>query len=1397
MADEEEVETPFETKTVTVEYTVWGEYHYFASFCYSFGYRATRTMGETLDLRRIWFDGELVYDANNAKVKAKTNWYFRHGTSDQVAVPGAELAYREHIYLWFANVDLGTDGRLPAVSIEIWEDGNLSVKDAIELLGVRAGFAAEDVIVSDGLAEVTLLGYILDGTATLESVLTDLGFFYDFAYTEVAGQLIVSYDYDEGEFQVEVQIPASGLAVLSENSREQKIDVIEVGADQGLPRSITASYFAADDDYQTGHQTAFRNNAATASQNDVSLSLPIVAFGTEVRGRLFDALGRVWHEKNSHSLRLMPAYARVNPGTTIGWESYGNQYTGVVTKIVLNGDWSSSVVVLERDAEYVGTVVDTQGPATPVDAVTGNAVRVVIMDVPDWDEDQTEDDYLNYRVAIGSAGLAEDWLGAQLDIAKASDLGNFQTALILGPTEQIGIADLVSIGAELRLDPRNFDLTRFETPGLLIVGRAGSWEFIEYTTVAMDDATVVLTGLTRGLFGTDDFSSKRAAGDTVVFAEDTVTLRYTVEQFRDYIEFSYRAVAAFQNFDDVEVSLYRPQGNSRKPYSPNGAGARREVNGDITITWERHDRFDGEPDDVYSVDIFAEDWSRLIRRITNIDGPQVTYNVAAQTIDGTETMFAEALPCTIFQINASHVGRGFAGGGYLVLGDAGILEGRVGPVLGPYGNLRVWSAWRARIGPVRGPRSIVYWGSALVALDGRVGPVIGPRGTLRGAEFYGRVGPVVGPSGDLFVPEYPILRYRSSGWIIGTDPTPGDMMVDDTGLAPSITYGDVLIVHDVRYGTPSHVMTTRDAGDERFVLLGTLDKRSTSGLWEAVYSFVVDNPSDLPVISAGHTTFVNPLGWCMTQVTVWSNVDNDDPVDAFGMNFSNSNTTSHVAPSVTTTEANDALLTMVGTRMNSSTATYTGPSGQTDLGGANSVNDSAYPGEYAGGDLGHLIDAAHSIKATAGATGTKSFGYSGSFPYVSASVALKYAPAPESPALPLEYEFGAVETLDANAITLDIPPGLVGDLLYVYLFRTLNAGTATTPSGWTAKSNLAMTVCRQQVFSKVADGSEGSTVTINYNISGDTEGFVVRVRYHGGEDADTEYAGDNNNTNVDLPTITPAIDGELIIAFAGWVTGSLAAGPAGFTVEIDDGGSPETAAAVLQQDDATPTGVVQFFNNSAQRRAGYMVAIKPSFEAPGAYLFGSVGPVEGPGGQITVTNRATAVAAMSGFGCTAAATVTSPPAGHAWWRVYITANNGDGNFTVANGVEFRDSGNNIISRVGATYFADSDDGLSPAVRAWGAYVSGSYYWQSNSAGTFPRIFGIHYSGDVSPATWTLSYIRDPNRMPKTFKVQYSDDSTTGLDGTWTDCAEGFYADQTGWNSTLPPIDIRTFNVSGY
>lgn len=1360
MADEE-TETPFETKTVSVEYTVWGEYHYFASFCYSFGYRATRDMGETLTLKRIWFDGELVYNSDaGGKVKKNTSWYFRQGTSVQEPVPGAELAYREHIYLWFSNVDLGSNGSLPAVSIEVWEDGNLSVKDAVELLAVRAGYAAENIDVDDALAEVSLLGYILDGTASFESVLTDLSFFYDFAYTEDGETVTVSYDYDEGEFVVDLVIPVDGLAVLSENSQDQKYDTIEVGSDQSLPRTITASYFAADDDYNTGQQTAFRDKSTSAATSDVSLSLPIVAYGTEVRARLFDALARVWHEKNSHSLRLMPAYSRVVPGTTIQWESYGNQYSGVITKVTYNVDWSASVAVLERDAEYSATVVDTQGPSTPSDAVTGFAIRAVVIDCPDWDADQTEDDYLNYRVAIGSAGTRDEWLGAHFDITKADDLGNFQVALLLGPDEQIGIADLVSIGTTLKVAPRNMDPARWtDDDKLLIVGKPGSWELMTYTGVAEEGANIVLGGLDRGLFGTDDFMDKRAAGDYVIFANDTRTLRYSVQQFRDYIELSWRAVATFQPFDDADVSLYRPQGNSRKPYSPDAVSARRETNGDITIKWVRDDRFDGEPDDMYSVDIFTADWSRLIRRITNIEGQQVTYNVAAQTVD--DTTLIESVNVTVFQVNASHVGRGLAGGGLLVLGEAGILNGRVGPLAGPYGNLRVWQKWFGVLGFTRGPRANVDFGLTLVELDGRVGPLRGPRGSLRGDEYYGRVGPLAGPSGELFTPEYPILRYRSSGFKVGTAISPGDMMEDDPGLADAISYGDVLIVHDVRYGTPSHIMGMRDGADERWILLGELDKRSTSGLWQAVWAFVIDNPSALPTISAADTTFTNPLTWCMTQVTVWSNVDNEDPVDAFGMNFSNTNSTSHPAPSITTTEDNDALLTLVGTRMNSSPATYTGPSGQTDLGGANSVNDSAYPGEYAGGDLGALIDAAYSIKETAGATGTKSFGYSGSFPYVSASVALKYAPQPDSPSLPIEYVYGDVTEIDSTALSLAIPDGRVGDLLYAYLFRSGNTGTASTPAGWTLRSNVNVTVDRQQVFSTVADGSEGSTLNISYNNSGDTKGFIVRVSNHSGEDANTEYVGDNNSFTVAIPPISPDLDHELILAFAGWGTGEPTFGPSGFILEVDDGGTPGVASAAQLQGDKASTGTVNFIADSAQHRAGWMVAIKPSFEPPGAYLFGRVGPLAGPHGGIAEYWAANATVAMGGFGATANVTVTSGPSPHRYWRVYMTAPQAGQTVVGFKNWELRlTSGGADQTAPGGAVSASSFTSGFPASNLVDADTES--IWASASGGSPWWIKYDFGAGNEKAITACFLVAYASNRGPSAFTIDYSDD-----DSSWT------------------------------
>src|SRR5690606_28364467 len=100
-------------------------------------------------------------------------------------------------------------------------------------------------------------------------------------------------------------------------------------------------------------------------------------------------------------------------------------------------------------------------------------------------------------------------------------------------------------------------------------------------------------------------------------------------------------------------------------YSPDNVHFTRDDGGDILITWNVDDRFGGEPDSIYSIDIYNSDWSAVVRRInaldTSVNGNQYNYFIEEQIIDGTNEQYFQNL--LIYQINASHVGRGYPGGG--------------------------------------------------------------------------------------------------------------------------------------------------------------------------------------------------------------------------------------------------------------------------------------------------------------------------------------------------------------------------------------------------------------------------------------------------------------------------------------------------------------------------------------------------------------------------------------------------------------------------------------------------------------------------------------------------------------------------------------------------------------
>lgn len=679
-------------KLITVKYTDWGKYIYYASFIASFGYRGAPTNDTNLRIRTIWADGRVIYFKDTALSTERRmpglQFDFRLGTEDQVPFGAGTMAYRGQILIYFIRYNLGESANgLPAISAEFEDtDGTLTVADVMTTIAVRAGFDIGDIMIEGQLDQFDVVGYILNSQSTLETVATDLGYLYDFSMTEYAGTITFRHNYDDdGDLIITGTIPDGGLAVLSEGAADQQYDVVQRGSDNNQPLSLTATYYDYDLFYDPGSQTVNRNSGPLRTNNStqtINLSLPIVAHGDEIKARLLAALYRQWEGKNGHSLRLPPAYLYMDAGDIAAWTAYGNNYTGQLVKVTLNADWSQSVSVNERSAVYNTLTVPTETPSAPDVVVAYNEAMGLLLDIPDTDEGQATDGFLNLRLAVGPAVAGETFYGARLDMTTVDQPTNWgpvkviDTPCLIAPLSSPPATD----ATEITIDLGVMTIERLDAavPGDLIVfGTPGFYEictFEGYVDNGDDTATI---SLTRGLFGTDDLINTHTAAGNFVFYDDTVNVTYRVEAYRDYTQYLWRILASFQPVETAGSSLWVPQGNSRKPYSPNSIAVARDLAGDITITWAEDVRFSGEPlPKAYSIDIYSIDGSTVLRRFQNITTTIQTYFIEEQVndgFDGTEP----ALFVVVYQVNLSHVGRGFPSGGLQVIDAEGILEATV------------------------------------------------------------------------------------------------------------------------------------------------------------------------------------------------------------------------------------------------------------------------------------------------------------------------------------------------------------------------------------------------------------------------------------------------------------------------------------------------------------------------------------------------------------------------------------------------------------------------------------------------------------------------------------------------------------------------------------------------
>lgn len=149
-------------------------------------------------------------------------------------------------------------------------------------------------------------------------------------------------------------------------------------------------------------------------------------------------------------------------------------------------------------------------------------------------------------------------------------------------------------------------------------------------------------------------------------------------------------------------------------------------------------------------------------------------------------------------------------------------------------------------------------------------------------------------------------------------------------------------------------------------------------------------------------------------------------------------------------------------------------------------------------------------------------------------------------------------------------------------------------------------------------------------------------------------------------------------------------------------------------------------------------------------------------------------------------------AAHRYWRIEITANNGDSTGHAIAECRFYDQTDTLVSMSGATYSSSSNYGANYTPdKAFDGSVTG-FVWLSNGVSGTQWIEVDFGSGNEKDIRWMelISERNLPNRGPRSFSLRYSDDGST-----WTTLWDNSGDLVSGWRNSTGDTPFYRFGLA--
>lgn len=663
------------------------------TYTYTASFAVAVCRGSVESIRRIWAEDVLIFDATaetptahaltiyngSARVYPSAGAQNPDPVVEAVEGVGSTPAYRGLCYVVFEELDLSSWGnRIPNLSFEVWNDDVPTVGSVVSDLLLEAGLDESEIDTVDGTSSV--YGFTLVSRTAIRDSLDALSRVFSFDLAEVDDVLRL---VPRGGDLVDAVDPAFYGASAGEPKGNPRLETRTVQAVE-LPFRVDLTYFAADKQYQTAAQGATRVAKDLDAVDALTVNTALTLTDTQARRAAERILYTTWSERETTTLRLPWRFLKLAPADPV--------------ELTVNGSTRRFRVVgagvgLFAELRFV---VTPDVPAILTQWVEGATLEPYADEVLSevmasgfvWDGNALRDSQADsYGVYFAYTADADDFFSylAQATVELSTDggstwstVGTYTERTIVGETESVlGAPDPLTSGLWDETNVVDVSVVR-GVPGslsaedVLANGNAvlvGD-EVIQYrTATALGAGVYRLSGLLRGRRGTLANASSHGLGERVVFlGSGSGVHRLTLDAALLGSTILFRVVGYGVDPGSVPTQSVDFVGRNFWPFEPTDLVGEFDLgSGDFSLEWKRQARKDfvmvpggdvplGEASERYEVDIYDAAGVDLLRTVSGLTSPTMTYTAAMQTADGL-TPGADAFVVEVYQLG--RLGRGY------------------------------------------------------------------------------------------------------------------------------------------------------------------------------------------------------------------------------------------------------------------------------------------------------------------------------------------------------------------------------------------------------------------------------------------------------------------------------------------------------------------------------------------------------------------------------------------------------------------------------------------------------------------------------------------------------------------------------------------------------------------